>query len=131
MSKRRRRRRPDKKFVGPSEVAPFVPGESAMERHARRKGIALASVPAFESWCEANDWKIEVKNNGHHWIMVHRDGTLAEWWPSSAKLVLEKRWNKGVHCHDVDQVRRVLEDQRGRVPQSKWIRNVGVRPAKP
>ena len=101
-----------------------------MERHARRKSVALASVPAFEAWCSENEWKITVKNDGHHWILVYRDGTLAEWWPSSAKLVFEKRWNQGWHCHDVNQVREVLASQRKKTKQAKQIRNVGVRPKK-
>lgn len=129
--KRKRQRRPDRHSVGPSTIAPLVPGESSMQRHARRMGVALESVPAFAEWAEREGWKIEIKNNGHHWILVYQDGCLAEWWPSSAKLVIEKRWNQGWHCHDVNQVRQVLETQRARTPQNKRIRNVGVRPQKP
>lgn len=29
---------------------------------------------------------------------------IAEWWPSSAKLVLNKDWDNGIHTHDVDQL---------------------------
>jgi hypothetical protein len=35
---------------------------------------------------------------------------LVEWWPSSAKLVLNKKWGEGVHCHDYKQALRVIEE---------------------
>jgi hypothetical protein len=35
---------------------------------------------------------------------------LAEWWPSSAKLVLDKKWGEGIHCHDYKQALTVIEE---------------------
>lgn len=35
-------------------------------------------------------------------------GAVAEWWPSSAKLVLDRKYERGVHAHDYEQVMRYL-----------------------
>ncbi len=37
-------------------------------------------------------------------------GFLTEWWPSSAKLVIGKKWHDGIHCHDYKQALKVIED---------------------
>ena len=37
-------------------------------------------------------------------------GFLTEWWPSSAKLVIGKKWHDGIHCHDYKQA---LKSYRG------------------
>jgi hypothetical protein len=56
-----------------------------------------------------------IKNEGHHWIF-QRDKLRAEWWPSSAKLVFDKNWNRGVHTHDYKQVLQLIERRWGAKP---------------
>jgi hypothetical protein len=46
---------------------------------------------------------LRILNSGHHYIF-EGTGFLGEWWPSSAKLVFNKQWKRGVHCHAWDQV---------------------------
>jgi len=41
---------------------------------------------------------------------MRKDPFLAEWWPSSAKLVLNKKWEEGIHCHDYKQALMVIEE---------------------
>lgn len=48
------------------------------------------------------------RNEGHHW-WLNEDKFLAEWWPSSAKLVINKQWNEGRHCHDYRQALEMIE----------------------
>lgn len=97
----------DTKSLGRSQIVPFKPGEEWYSRHARRKAINLNHADELKAWCDANGWKFEVKNNGHHWIFK-KGSTVIEWWPSSAKLVKNKQWGRGVHCHDYEKVREFL-----------------------
>jgi hypothetical protein len=43
-----------------------------------------------------------------HW-QVKRGPILIEWWPRTAKMVVNKQWNKGVHVHDVTQLKHYLD----------------------
>jgi hypothetical protein len=44
--------RPDSKNAGRSDLVPFVPGEAAMDRHARRKETNLAALQEADEWCK-------------------------------------------------------------------------------
>src|SRR5207249_2391327 len=49
----------------------------------------------------------ETHTGGHHWQIT--DGYfLTEWWPSSAKLVIGKKWHNGIHCHDYKQMLKTV-----------------------
>lgn len=101
----------DTKSLGRSVIAPFVPGEHYSERHARRKEVNLSAADELKQWCHLFGWKFEIKNDGHHWIF-RKNNTLVEWWPSSAKLVKNKQWKKGIHCHDYLKVIKFLEKEK-------------------
>ena len=105
------RRHVDAKSAGPSKIVPYRQGESATARHSRRLRTALGYRVALESWCDDHGLDVEVKNDGHHWIFtleLDPKPELAEWWPSSAKLVVNKRWSEGIHVHDYQQVQAEL-----------------------
>lgn len=98
----------DVRHVGASGLVPFRPGESASTRHLRRLQTNLEAGRAeVEAWCEAHGVTLEIKNAGHHWIFK-REARIVEWWPSSAKLVVGRRYRKGVHVHDWKQAIREL-----------------------
>ncbi len=116
---RKNPRRPDARKYGPSELVKFDPTENYHARHERRKEVNLENKQVLENWCNVVGWSFEIKNEGHHWIFqkafVSKSSTgfsaetfLVEWWPSSAKLVVNKQWDKGVHIHDYLQVRNFL-----------------------
>ena len=52
---------------------------------------------------------MRITNEGHHW-QITGGSLLAEWWPSSAKLVIGKKWHDGIHCHDYKQALKIIED---------------------
>jgi len=107
-----RKRYDDPHKVGPSEKVPFIPGEDPQERHARRLQSNLTDTERLEEFLRSIEFEFEIKNYGHHWIMKRpRDGQYIEWWPSSAKLIFDKYWNDGHHCHDVDQVIAVITER--------------------
>lgn len=100
----------DTQSLGRSVIAPFRGDESWNQRHARRKNTNLSYADELKSWCHSFGWNFEIKNEGHHWIFKKNE-TLIEWWPSSAKLVKNKQWKKGIHCHDFLKVIEFLEKQ--------------------
>ena len=97
----------DHRSLGRSEIVPFLPNESASERHWRRLYANLEARAAVEASLRNAGFTLSIKNDGQHWMMK-KDATVWEWWPSSAKLVRDKRWRAGVHCHDYAQLLRAL-----------------------
>lgn len=95
--------------------APGVPeiqkqgGEGWKRRHSRRLHFNLNRQPVMEEWCERAGVTITVTNEGHHWQFV-RGEVIVEWWPSSAKCVINKNWRQGIHTHDVGQLQLILQE---------------------
>ncbi len=97
----------DVRSVGRSKLVPFIQGESAAARHERRKAENLRMSRALESWCRASGISFKISNEGHHW-RFRKEGLFAEWWPSSAKLVRQGDYDRGIHVHDVNQAMKIL-----------------------
>ena len=106
----RRSRTPDRHSAGKSSKVPFKHGESAKTRHRRRLGKNLSEEKIVRQWCTNNGFALRITNDGHHWQFVKND-FLAEWWPSSAKLVIDKQWHDGIHCHDHGQAIQIIENR--------------------
>ena len=105
----RRRSIPDSVRAGRSHIVPYRRGEDFRTRHARRLSANLEREDEVRRWCEQRRLTLRITNEGHHW-QITDGGFLAEWWPSSAKLVIGKHWQKGIHCHDYKQVLKVIDD---------------------
>ena len=105
---RRRRRFSDVASVGRSALVPFDPSETPDQRHERRLKANLERYDDLRDWCKQRGIQCCLSNNGHHWRFV-RLNTLVEYWPSTAKLVVGKRYDRGVHCHDWEQLRSQLK----------------------
>ena len=100
----------DKIKVGNSELCPFVPGEDVKARHKRRKNTNLKNAIVVGDACLRLGVTLKLYNECHHW-QVTKGFKLIDWWPSSAKLVINKEWEKGIHCHDYKQFIKILENQ--------------------
>lgn len=98
--------------LGRSRVVPFRVGEHPSDRHYRRLSTALEMQADMERWCNIREVWVKVRNEGHHWIFSWA-GRRAEWWPSSAKLVVDRKYSRGVHAHDVYQVQVELSRKWG------------------
>jgi hypothetical protein len=113
MPKKRRRRRyrfADRSTVGRSSLVPFREGESSTRRHARRLATNIQNEEAVRAWCKRHYVELTITNEGHHWLFqCLGTGKVIEWWPSSAKMVVDKQWRKGVHVHDWKQALSLLE----------------------
>lgn len=104
---------PDGRSLGRSRLAPFIRGEAAPARHRRRLHIALGNQRHVEDWCREQGIELKVCNGGLHWRFVWGDRSL-DWWPSTAKLVFDGQYAKGVHAHDTNQVLRLIGQARDR-----------------
>jgi hypothetical protein len=104
----RERFRDRTKAPGPATLIKFQPGEAWRDRHARRLAGNLAGETEMRQWAEQQGLTLRVKNQGHHWTF-ECSGFVAEWWPSSAKLVIGKRYRDGVHVHDYLQAQKVIK----------------------
>ena len=99
----------DRLSSGRSRIVPYYRGEHFRTRHARRLFANLEQEASVRQWCQQKGLMLRITNEGHHWQIT--DGRfLAEWWPSSAKLVIGKKWHDGIHCHDYKQALKVIED---------------------
>jgi len=103
----RKARKPDVRNAGRSKLVPFIPGERPTQRHRRRLETNLAATPELARWTAEKGLTLRICNQGHHWIF-ERPGFFAEWWPSSAKLVLFHKYDAGIHTHDHAQVMREI-----------------------
>jgi len=100
--------RPDTRSVGRSRAVPYIYGESPRARHDRRLEAALGAQSRVRQWCGNAGVTLTIGNENHHWRFVGGNG-CADWWPSSAKLVLDQQWDSGIHVHDIDQLLRELK----------------------
>ncbi len=106
MSRRTRIR--DVQLAGRSSLVPYRRGEDPQQRHARRLHRNLHYEAHVREWCRGHGFALRISNEGHHWQLT-KDKFVAEWWPSSAKLVFNKQWNQGCHCHDYRQALEMIE----------------------
>jgi hypothetical protein len=98
-----RKRIPDQKSVGASKSVPYLPHESAADRHRRRLFAAIGESGRVDEWCKRYGCFLTISNDGHHWT-IETPSFEAEWWPSSGKLVFDREYQRGIHTHDVQQL---------------------------
>lgn len=99
----------DRRSMGRSRVVPYQQGEDARDRHWRRLRENQKAVDDLQGWCERAGITLLIYNEGQHWHFTLPDQQQVEWWPSSAKCVLNKNWQAGLHVHDHEQMRRFLK----------------------
>ena len=83
--------------------------ESGADRHARRLRYAVELIPKVVKWTIKVGINLTIRNNNNHWTWETMDGkNRADWWPSSAKLVVNRDFTNTIHAHDPGQVAREL-----------------------
>lgn len=80
------------------------------QRRANRVEREVGKQLQMDDWCEDRGIDMTVKNDGQHWrfVMGRRS---ADWWPSSAKLVLNQKFDAPIHATSAEQVQRILTDR--------------------
>lgn len=116
----------DKRRI-PSKFIAFVPEEPAMQRHKRRLEFNLKAEEWAREQATYLGLTLKVTNEGHHWQFRSADRSFkADWWPSSAKLVLMSRFNKGIHVHDheaaMEEIGKGLRSYKGNAPKAPAAR---------
>lgn len=93
-----------------SNLISYVEGEPPMQRHARRLEFNLKAQEWVREQTEKMGLALRVTNEGHHWQFrgIGYD-FKADWWPSSAKLVLNSRFNSGIHVHDYERAMQEIQ----------------------
>lgn len=66
-----------------------TPGNFRRRRRERRLQRTLGWEQEVSRWATQHGFTLRVLNGGHHWLL-QKPGFVAEWWPSSAKLVLNR-----------------------------------------
>lgn len=103
----RKRRWSDVRSVGKSHVVPYDEKEDHRTRHERRLNTNLENQKEVVDFCQQYGIKLSITNGGHHWVFLL--GTRkVEWWPSTAKMVADMKYNRGVHVHDFKQAMEQL-----------------------
>jgi len=104
---------PDLFSTGRSSRIPYDESETYKRRHARRLAKNLACQEKVVRWCEAHGLQLQITNDGHHWSFYCHGKQLADWWPSSAKFIVNKQWDRSIHVHDwvqlCDQLHKLLK----------------------
>lgn len=97
------------KIVGRSTRNRFT--RDNKKRHDRRLRDALRDHDAVVARMDEVGVSVDVKNSGHHWVFSIDSKAFAEWWPSSAKLVFDKKYYHGIHTHGSDQLVELVLDR--------------------
>ena len=59
-------------------------------------------------WAELHGCSLRVLNDGHHWLL-QKPGFMAEWWPSSARLAVNRDYGRHIHAPHWAEVVAELE----------------------
>jgi len=94
--------------VSRSELIPYIEGEDPRDRHARRLRENLKREGDVRGWARKSGVTMKVHNRGHHWRFM-KGSKFAEWWPSTAKLVIQGNYKNERHVHDHFFAIRILE----------------------
>ena len=63
-------------------------------------------------WAAGQGCSLRVLNDGHHWLF-QKPGFMAEWWPSSARLAVNRDYGSDIHAPDWADVVTVLDQRLG------------------
>jgi hypothetical protein len=84
------------------------PSQHQRAEHQRRYRQAFSSVEFAVEWCADRVIALTIRNDGQHWSFTRGD-QLVEWWPSSGKVVVNKRWNSAKHADNWKRLVPILE----------------------
>jgi hypothetical protein len=86
----------------------LAPDDYKRLRRERRTNRTARLESHVRAWAEQRGLSLRVLNDGHHWLLQNT-GFKAEWWPSSAKLALNRDYLGTFHAPHWTQVAALLE----------------------
>jgi hypothetical protein len=96
-----------------SERRILTPEEYKRQRRERRMQRTASLEEQVTAWAEMQGLSLRVLNDGHHWVF-QKPGFMAEWWPSSAKLVVNRDYGRDIHAPHWAEVMNALQPVAGR-----------------
>lgn len=93
------------------------PEEYKRQRRERRMKRTSSLESAVRAWAERRGCSLRVLNDGHHWLFQKQD-FMAEWWPSSARLAVNRDYGNSIHAPHWAEVVAVLEQHFSTAPSS-------------
>jgi hypothetical protein len=91
------------------------PEEYKKQRRERRMERTSRLEEQVRVWAEGHGCSLRVLNDGHHWLFQKPD-FMAEWWPSSARLAVNRDYGSDIHAPHWADVVSVLEQRLGAAP---------------
>jgi len=91
----------------PAEICKYKIGEPASDRHNRRLETNKEHADKLKNYCRSNGFSLDIKNDGQHW-QIKQGSITIDWWPSTAKMVINQQYDEGIHVHDISQVKAYL-----------------------
>jgi len=98
----------DKRRFGERGRPALTPDGYRRRRRGWRLERTLQAEAAVRAWARKHGFALRVLNGGHHWIL-EKAGLVAEWWPSSGKLALNRDYRRTFHAPHWPDVEAVLE----------------------
>jgi hypothetical protein len=95
-------RRRDRRVLSPEEYK--------KQRRERRMERTSSLEEQARVWAEGHGCSLRVLNDGHHWLF-QKPGFMAEWWPSSARLAVNRDYGSDIHAPHWADVVTVLEQR--------------------
>ncbi len=75
----------------------LTPDEYKRQRRDRRMNRTARLEDEVRAWAERRGCVLRVLNDGHHWLF-QKAGFMAEWWPSSANLAINRDYARSLHA---------------------------------
>jgi len=91
----------------PAEICKYKRDERSGDRHNRRLETNKQYADKLRNYCRSNGLSFEIKNEGLHW-QIKRGEVTIDWWPSTAKMVVNQQYDQGIHVHDITQIKSYL-----------------------
>jgi len=84
------------------------PEEYKKQRRERRMERTSCLEAQVRVWAEQHGCSLRVLNDGHHWLL-QKQRFMAEWWPSSARLAVNRDYGRYIHASHWAAVAAELE----------------------
>ena len=84
------------------------PEQYKRQRRARRMERTARLEDQVAAWASQHRCSLRVLSGGHHWL-IQKPGFMAEWWPSSARLAVNRDYDRLIHAPNWADVVNALQ----------------------
>lgn len=84
-------------------------GLTKRERKRLRVEAASKDEVAFRELVARRGWTLTISNNAQHWTIRGGRKVIAEWWPSSGRLVIAKNFRRKHRAENTEQLVKSLK----------------------